>query len=211
MRRVPALPLLAAALLLAAGCTAGQVRRVPLQIKFTGAEDAAPVRSPLRTVAIGIFHDARGKRASGPVGERVRFNGNLDQYTLAGGLPADIAALVRGYYKKRGVRILPSKWDGQAERIWDEKGDIVVSGRVTNLWFSGRDSITLAQAQSNFRIELRVGSPQTGTIITKTIQIEPERTRTFYWKTKAVEAWLSRTISEAIESVMPGIERRLVG
>ena len=43
------------------------------------------------------------------------------------------------------------------------------------------------------------------------IQIKPEVKRNIFWESKEVQNWLSQTISEALDRILPGIGSRLAG
>lgn len=196
--------------LFAFGCGAALIRDVPIRFKYNETRKSSSTRAGAKVVAIGIFHDDRSSRPAEVVGERKLFDGKVDRYRVEGGLSAAFAEVVKGYYSARGIRHLTSNWAGQPGQIWNQEGDIVISGRITNLWFGSTDTMTMARASSIFRIEFKVGSPRSGTIISKSIQIEPKSQRNLHWETKDVEEWLSRSVSEAIDRVLPEIERRLV-
>ncbi|MDA0999658.1 MAG: hypothetical protein O2807_03950 [bacterium] len=197
-------------LLLAAGCAA-KVRDVSIQLLYTPDKDVSGVRSPVKTVALGILIDSRSERAGGPVGERNRIGGGIDRYSTKGDLPSHISNVIKGYYTKRNVRVLDSRWDGTPAQLWDQKGEIVLSGRIHKMWFTSKDTVAYVDARNVFWIEIIAGSPTSGTIIKKRIQLEPKRTSSVFWNEKDVEAWLSRTVSDAIERVLPDLERRLAG
>lgn len=202
--------LILALLFLAAGC-AGKVRDVSIQLRYTSEKDVSAVRSPVKTVALGVIIDSRSGRAGGPVGERKRVGGALDRYSTKGDLPSHISRVIKGYYAKRNVRVIASKWNGTPGEIWGQKGDIVLSARVQKMWFSSKDTIAYVDASNTFWLEIIAGSPKSGTIIRKRIQLEPKRTSSVLWNEKDVEAWLSRTVSDAIERILPDLERRLAG
>jgi len=69
----------------------------------------------------------------------------------------------------------------------------------------------MAQASSVFQIQLKAASPKSGTVIIKTIQIEPTARRGIFWDPRDVEKWLSNSISEALDRILPDMERRLTG
>ncbi len=196
--------------LLAFGCGVSLTRDVPIQFNYTKTPKYSTSRAGARVVAIGRFHDARSNRPAEVVGERKLFNGSVDRYRVRGGLSFSFTNIVKGYYSARGIRHLTSNWTGQPDQIWNQEGDIVISGRITNLWFGSTDTAAMAQASSIFRVEFIVGSPRSGTIITKSIQIEPKSQSNLHWETKDVEKWLNRSVAEAVERVLPDIERRLV-
>lgn len=199
-----------ALLLLAAGCAA-KVREVSIQLRYTPEKDVSDVRSPVKTVALGIVIDSRSEHAGGFVGERRRIGGGVDRYATQGDLPSHISNVIKGYYAKRNVRILDSRWDGTPAQLWNQKGEIVLSGRIHKMWFASKDTIAYVDASNVFWLEIIAGSPTSGTIIKKRIQLEPKRTSSVLWNRKDVEAWLSRTVSDAIERVLPDLERRLAG
>ncbi len=194
------------------GCGAGAVREVPISLRYLPSQEAkfTPLAG-LNTVGLGLVEDARVKRPAGAVGERIRFTAEIDRFHPKKGVAGAIERIVRGYFVKRNVRVLKSTWNGNPDNIWEEKGDMVLSIRVLALWFSGSDSVALARASSTFRIELKAGSPRTGTVITKTIQIDPSARRNIFWESGDVEIWLSRSISEAFDRILPGLGRRLAG
>ncbi len=200
----------ALALLLAAGCAAGRVQEVPIALRYIPVQRDMP-RGAVQTVAVGVFRDAREGRPAGIVGERVRFTGDTDRFKPATGVAEAVADVVRGYLARRGARTQATGWDGTPAQLWGQPGDIAVAGRVTHLWLSARDLATRGEASSLFRVELIVGSPRSGAIITKTIQIEPTKRSNLFFETRDIEEWLSQSISEAIERVMPDLERRLAG
>ena len=194
------------------GCGAGAVREVPISLRYLPSKEAkfAPLAG-LNTVGLGLIEDVRRKRPAGAVGERVRFTAEIDRFHPEKGVSGAVEKIIRGYFTKRSVRVLKSAWNGNPDNIWGKKGDLVLSVRVLALWFSGSDSVALARASSTFRIELKVGSPRTGTVIIKTIQIDPSARRNIFWEARDVELWLSRSISEAFDRILPGLGRRLVG
>jgi len=195
---------------LGSGCSSGQVQEVPITLRYTPVEKiGTPPRA--KTVALGAFLDVRTDRTADLIGERVRISGSKDHFKPQGGVPGAVAAVVRGYFLKRGAQVRSTDWDGSPAKVWSQPGDLAVSGRVTRLWFAAKDLYTQAEASTIFRVELIVGSPQSGTVITKSIQIEPAEQRNLYWNTHEIEEWISRTVSEAVERVLPDIERRLVG
>ena len=196
--------------LLAFGCGAVLIRDVPIQFKYTKTPKYSALRAGARVVAVGRFHDARSNRPAEVVGERKLFDGNVDRYRVGGGLSIAFANVVKGYYSARGIRHRTSNWAGQPEQIWNQEGDIVISGRITNLCFGSTDTVAMARASSIFRVEFIVGSPRSGAIITKGIQIEPKSQSNLHWETKDVEKWLNRSVAEAVERVLPEIESRLV-
>lgn len=194
------------------GCGAGIVRTVPISLKYVPSKKAQlKVPGGLRSVAIGLFTDGRAGRPSAAVGERVHFTKEIDRFQPRGGVPSSIANIVQGYFTKRKVRILKSDWNGELHLLRNQPGDIVISARVMELWFSSTDSATMGSASSVFRVEMKVGSPKKGTLITKTIQIKPESKRNIFWESKEVENWLSSTISEALDRILPSIGNRLAG
>ena len=204
-------PLVSAVIALA-GCGAAISKDVSISLKYVPSGRASSASAArLETVGLGAFTDARSGRPAGAAGERVRFNNSVDRFRPRGGVPEAARNIVRDYFTARKIRVLDSSWRGVPHEIWGEKGEIVISARVLKLWFSASDSITMAEASSVFQIELKAGSPKSGTIITKTIQIEPRVRRNLFWEAGEVEKWLSESISEALDRILPDIERRLAG
>ncbi len=204
--------LLLALAFLITGCGAGIVKKVPISLQYVPSKKAQmKVPGSLGAVAIGVFVDGRSNRPSAAAGERVHFNRDIDRFEPKGGVAKSVANIVRGYFSKRKVRILPADWNGELQLLRSQPGDIVVSGRVTELWFSSIDSATMGSASSVFRLILKVGSPKNGNLITKTIQIKPEAKRNIFWESKEVQKWVSQTISEALDRILPGIGSRLAG
>jgi hypothetical protein len=204
-------PLASAALALA-GCGAAITKDVSISLRYVPSS-RAPAASAARidSVGLGAFTDARSGRPAGAAGERVKFDSGIDRFRPRGGVPEAARNIVRDYFTARKIRVLDSGWRGVPGKIWGEKGEIVISARVLKLWFSATDSITMAEASSVFQIELKAGSPKSGAIITKTIQIEPKVRRNIFWEAGDVERWLSESISEALDRILPDIERRLAG
>ena len=197
-------------LLVAAGCGAPIVRDVPVTLQYAPVLGQLPPPSA-RTVAVGLFRDAREGRPEGIVGERVHFTRETDRFKPKDGLPGALAAVAEGYFAKRGTRIERTRWDGSPDQLWSQPGDLAISGRVIQMWFSATDFATRGEAASIIRLEIIAGSPKSGTIITKTIQIEPSKKSHLFFQTREIEGWLSESLSEAIERVLPELERRLVG
>ncbi len=194
------------------GCGAGIVNKVPISLQYVPSKKAQmKVPGGLGAVAIGRFVDGRSNRPAAAAGERVHFNRDIDRFQPKRGVAGSVANIVRGYFARRKVRILPADWNGELQKLRSQPGDIVVSGRVTELWFSSIDSATMGSASSVFRLVLKVGSPKSGNLITKTIQIKPEAQRNIFWESKEVQKWLSQTISEALDRILPGIGSRLAG
>ena len=193
------------------GCGAGTVKLVPISLKYVPSKKALmKVASGLGSVAIGTFVDSRSGRPAAAVGERVHFNRDIDRFQPKSGVTDSITDIVRDYFLKRKVRTLRASWDGELQSLRSQPGDIVISGRIMELWFTSTDSATMGSASSVFRVVLKVGSAKTGTIITKTIQIKPVAQRNIFWESKEVEKWLSHTISEALDRILPSIEIRLI-
>lgn len=212
-RNMPAiLSTLVLVLLLLWGCGAGTINQLPISLQYIPSKQAefAPAQR-LGSVALGLFEDSRTGRPPGAVGERVKFNNEIDRFHPRQGVSGAVERIVRGYFTKRGVRVLPSNWNGKTDNIWGNKGDLVIAARILDLWFTGRDSFTMAQASSVFQIELKASSPKSGTVITKVIQIEPSARRNIFWNPRDVEKWLSKSISEALDRILPDMERRLTG
>ncbi len=206
-------PFLSLALVfLITGCGAGIVNKVPISLQYVPSKMAQmKVPGGLGAVAIGKFVDGRSNRPAAAAGERVHFNRDIDRFQPKRGVAGSVANIVRGYFAKRKVQILSADWNGELQLLRSQPGDIVVSGRVTELWFSSIDSATMGSASSVFRLVLKVGSPKSGNLITKTIQIKPEAKRNIFWESKEVQKWLSQTISEALDRILPGIGNRLAG
>jgi len=197
-------------IVLLTGCGAGIVNKVPISLKYVPSKKAQMnVPDSLRAVAIGRFVDSRSNRPAAAAGERVHFNGDIDRFQPKGGVAKSVANIVQSYFSKRKVRILSADWSGELQRLKSQPGNIVVSGRVMELWFSSIDSTTMGNASSFFRLILHVGSPKSGNLITKTIQIRPEAKRNIFWESKEVQLWLSQTISEALDRILPSIGSRL--
>jgi hypothetical protein len=194
------------------GCGAGVVKPVPVSLNYLPSKKAElKVPHKLGSVALGQFVDSRAGRPSAALGERIHFTKEVDRFQPKGGVTGSLSNIVRGYYAKRKVRIISSKWDGKLSSVRNQNGDIVLSGRIEELWFASTDHATMGSASSVFRLIMKVGSPKSGKVITKTIQIKPESKRNIFWESKEVEKWLSQTISEALDRIMPGIENRLAG
>ncbi len=209
-RNTPVLLLVFVFLLTA--CGAGAVRTVPIALDYVPSKKAQmKVSSGLGSAAIGRFVDSRSSRPAAAAGERVHFNRDIDRFHPKRGVAGSVANIVRGYFAKRKVKILKTDWDGALQSLRSQPGDIVISGRVMELWFSSTDSATMGSASSVFRLVLKVGAPKSGNLITKTIQIKPESKRNIFWESKEVQDWLSRTISEALDRILPSIGSRLAG
>lgn len=196
--------------LLAAGCGAGAVQQIPISLRYTPVLDLPPA-TDTKTVAIGKFQDLRTNHPAGVVGERLRVNGEVDHFHPRDGIPKAVANVVRGYFAARGTRTTPTDWDGTPARLWSQPGTLAVAGRIVQLWFESRDFLTQGRASSVLHLVLVVGSPKTGTIITKSIQIEPTERSNVFFETKDAEKWINRTLSEALDRFMPDLERRLGG
>ncbi|MBI2132144.1 MAG: hypothetical protein HYT99_04920 [Candidatus Tectomicrobia bacterium] len=209
MRAIRASALLIS-LLIAAGCGGPLVRDVPVSLRYTPVLGKLPPAAA-RTVVIGVFRDARQGKPEGIVGERVHFTRETDRFKPKDGVAGTTAAVVEGYFAKRGTRIDRSRWDGAPADLWNQRGDLAISGRVIQMWFAATDYATRGEASSIIRLEIVAGSPKSGTIITKTIQIEPSKKSNLFFETRQIEEWLSESLSEAIERVLPELERRLVG
>lgn len=197
-------------LLIAAGCGGPLVRDIPVSLRYTPVLGKLPPAAA-RTVVIGVFRDARQGRPEGIVGERVHFTRETDRFKPTDGVAGTAAAVVEGYFAKRGTRIDRSRWDGAPADLRNQRGDLAISGRVIQMWFASTDYATRGEASSIIRLEIVAGSPKSGTIITKTIQIEPAKKSHLFFETRQIEEWLSESLSEAIERVLPELERRLVG
>ena len=194
------------------GCGLGTINQLPISLKYIPSSQAELTATPkLESVSLGLFEDSRTGRPSGAMGELVRFNNEIDRFHPRQGVSGAVEQIVRDYFTKRAVRVLSSNWNGNVDDIWGHKGDMVISARILVLWFTGRNSLTMAQASSVFQIELKAASPKSGTVITKTIQIEPTARRSIFWDPRDVEKWLSNSISEAIDRILPDMERRLTG
>ena len=211
MSRNRILPLTAILLFLsiASGCGGAAVRVVPINVRYTHVRTVPPRPAALATIALGAVRDVRRRRDADIVGERIYYDNKKDRFLVKNGLANSISGIIRGFYEKRGVRLVTSRWAGQINRIWDERGDIVISVKITNLWFSSQDSVFQSQAESDLRLVLKVGSPRSGMVITKTVRIEPAKKSNIFWNTKDVENWLNESLSDAIERVLPEIEQRL--
>lgn len=210
-RRMPVI-LTTLTLLFLWGCGLGTINQLPISLEYIPSSQADFAATPkLEAVSLGIFKDSRTGRPAGAVGELIRFNNEIDRFHPRQGVSGAVEQIVRGYFTKRSVRVLPSNWNGKADNIWGNKGDLVISARILDLWFTGRDSLAMAQASSVFQIELKAASPKSGTVITKTIQIEPTARRNIFWDPRDVEKWLSKSISEALDRILPDMERRLTG
>jgi len=205
-------PFLFCSLLILWGCGAGIVKKVPLSLRYIPSKRAEFRAMPeIKSIGLGIFKDARSGRPSGVVGERMHMNSDIDRFLPKMGVSAAVSNIVRGYFIKRNIRTLKSKWDGNENTVRGNPGDLLISARILGLWFSARDSFTMAKASSIFRLELKVGSPTSGHVITKTIQLEPTMRRNIFWEPGDVENWLSHTISEALDRILPDLQRRLAG
>jgi hypothetical protein len=194
------------------GCGLGTINQLPISLKYIPSSQAEFTGTPkLESVSLGLFEDSRTGRPSGAMGELVRFNNEIDRFHPRLGVSGAVEQIVRGYFTKRAVRVLSSNWNGNADDIWGHKGDMVISARILDLWFTGRNLLTMAQASSVFQIQLKAASPKSGTVIIKTIQIEPTARRGIFWDPRDVEKWLSNSISEALDRILPDMERRLTG
>ena len=194
------------------GCGLGTINQLPISLKYIPSSQAEFTGTPkLESVSLGLFEDSRTGRPSGAMGELVRFNNEIDRFHPRLGVSGAVEQIVRGYFTKRAVRVLSSNWNGNADDIWGHKGDMVISARILDLWFTGRNLLTMAQASSVFQIQLKAASPKSGTVIIKTIQIEPTARRSIFWDPWDVEKWLSNSISEALDRILPDMERRLTG
>ena len=194
------------------GCGLGTINQLPISLKYIPSSQAELTATPkLESVSLGLFEDSRTGRPSGAMGELVRFNNEIDRFHPRQGVSGAVEQIVRDYFTKRAVRVLSSNWNGNVDDIWGHKGDMVISARILDLWFTGRNLLTMAQASSVFQIQLKAASPKSGTVITKTIQIEPTARRSIFWDPRDVEKWLSNSISEAIDRILPDMERRLTG
>ena len=194
------------------GCGLGTINQLPISLKYIPSSQAEFTGTPkLESVSLGLFEDSRTGRPSGAMGELVRFNNEIDRFHPRQGVSGAVEQIVRGYFTKRAVRVLSSNWNGNVDDIWGHKGDMVISARILDLWFTGRNLLTMAQASSVFQIQLKAASPKSGTVIIKTIQIEPTARRGIFWDPRDVEKWLSNSISEAIDRILPDMERRLTG
>ena len=210
-RKIPVI-LTTLTLLLIWGCGLGKINQLPISLKYIPSDKAElAASSKLESVSLGLFVDSRTGRPAGAVGELVRFNNEIDRFHPRQGVTGAGGQIVRAYFTKRNIRVLPSNWNGKTDNIWGNKGDLVISARILDLWFTGRDSLAMAQAASVFQIELKAASPKSGTVITKTIQIEPTARRNIFWAPRDVEKWLSKSISEAFDRILPDLERRLTG
>ena len=194
------------------GCGLGTINQLPISLKYIPSSQAEFTGTPkLESVSLGLFEDSRTGRPSGAMGELVRFNNEIDRFHPRQGVSGAVEQIVRDYFTKRAVRVLSSNWNGNADDIWGHKGDMVISARILDLWFTGRNLLTMAQASSVFQIQLKAASPKSGTVIIKTIQIEPTARRGIFWDPRDVEKWLSNSISEALDRILPDMERRLTG
>jgi len=194
------------------GCGLGTINQLPISLKYIPSSQAEFTATPkLESVSLGLFEDSRTGRPSGAMGELVRFNNEIDRFHPRQGVSGAVEQIVRDYFTKRAVRVLSSNWNGNADDIWGHKGDMVISARILDLWFTGRNLLTMAQASSVFQIQLKAASPKSGTVIIKTIQIEPTARRGIFWDPRDVEKWLSNSISEALDRILPDMERRLTG
>ena len=193
-------------------CGTGAVKTVPIALDYIPSKKAQmKVSSGLGSAAIGRFVDDRSNRPAAAAGERVHFNRDIDRFQPKRGVAGSVANIVRGYFAKRNVKLLKTDWDGALPSLKSQPGDIVISGSVKELWFTSTDSATMGSASSVFRLILKVGSPKSGKRIIKTIQIKPESKRNIFWESKEVQDWLSRTISEALDRILPSIGSRLAG
>lgn len=196
--------------LAAAGCGGPLVRDIPVSLRYAPALGKLPPATA-RTVVLGAFRDDRQGRPQGIVGERVHFNRETDRFKPAGGVEGVLGSVLEGYFAKRGTRIERSGWNGSPADLWQQRGDLAISGRVIRMWFAATDYATRGEASSTIRLEIVAGSPKSGTIITKTIQIEPAKKSNLFFETPQIEKWLSESLSEAVERILPELERRLVG
>lgn len=212
MRAVRASALLTSYLsvFLLAGCTGPMVRDVPVSLRYMPVFQELPPPAA-RMVTIGAFRDTREGRPEGVVGERVRFTQETDRFKPNEGVAGALTRVLEGYFSKRGTQINRSPWDGAPADLRNQTGDLALSGRITHLWFSATDFATRGEASSIIRLEIIAGSPKSGTIITKSIQIEPSKKSNLFFETRQIEEWLSESLSEAVERVLPELERRLVG
>jgi hypothetical protein len=210
MRVVRASALLTSLLVLVAGCGGAMIQEVPVSLRYAPVfkELPAPVA---RLVTLGAFRDARQGRPEGIVGERVRFTGETDRFRPKAGVAGALAEVIESYFAKRGTRINRSKWDGTPADLWNQSGELAITGRVTRMWLSATDYATRGEASSVIQLEIVAGSPKSGTLITKTIQIEPTKKSNLFFETRQIEEWLSESLSEAVERILPELERRLVG
>lgn len=203
------LTLLSFLAVLAAGCAGPMARDVPVSLRYTPVIKELPPPAA-RVVSIGIFRDARQGRPEGIVGERVRFTQETDRFKVQDGAAGALVGVLQGYFAKRGARTERSRWDGTPADLWNQGGDLALSGRITHLWLSATDHATRGEASSVIRLEIVAGSPKSGAIITKSIQIEPSKKSNLFFETRQIEEWLSESLSEAVERVLPELERRLV-
>jgi len=129
------------------GCGLGTINQLPISLKYIPSSQAEFTGTPkLESVSLGLFEDSRTGRPSGAMGELVRFNNEIDRFHPRLGVSGAVEQIVRSYFTKRAVRVLSSNWNGNADDIWGHKGDMVISARILDLWFTGRNLLTMAQA-----------------------------------------------------------------
>ena len=212
MGRKLSAPILFCSLLIIWGCSAAIVKKMPVSLSYIPSDRAEFRAIPeTKLIGLGIFKDARPERPSGAVGERIHLNRDIDRYLAKKGAVSAVYNIVHSYFIKRKVRTLKVKWNGHENTMQGIQGDLLISVRILGLWFSARDSVTMSSASSIVRLELKVGAPKNGHVITKTIQIEPTMRRSVFWDLGDVENWLSRSISEALDRILPDLQRRLAG
>lgn len=184
-----------------AGCTGSGVHMVYLHFRSTG-ETPSPHQI---TVGIAPFQDARS--APQILGKRIRVDGSPETIML--GSPTtgkDLTYMVTRYVEARGMKVvdLPS-WKPEPEKLKELPSGLtlVITGKIEGLDVNADSTLFRTVVRYRIRLTGFLGFPEKGEIITRSVEISPQKT-TISFDVREVEEELNRAIMEAIGRLLEG-------
>ncbi len=179
------------------------VSRYPIDLSYQAKSPKGAGKKG--TVAVSLFNDKRDvaqKNVIGMKDDEARF------VSLIEGPAPQVSDAFRSYLENRGYTVvrLNEAWDGTAESLKPQWGDMVVGGDIEDLNITVISAFPKTEYKCRVKLNVVIADPKTGAILQKQRVESSQSYVTVYFSRDKAEELINSTLAEAMEKALDKID-----
>jgi hypothetical protein len=192
-------------LLLALASCAG-VSRYPIDLSYQPkAHEATGEKGAVTVVLFNDKRDVTEKKVIGMKDGETRF------VSFGEGPAPAVSDAVRAYLQNRGYTVnkVNEAWDGTAQSLRPEWGDLVVGGDIEDLNITVTSSFPKTEYRCSVKLRVIMADPKTKTILNKEKIESSSSYVTVYFSRDKAEELINSTLADAMEKTLDKVGKYL--